>query len=80
MVPYHIVPGDNGDAWVEVRGKKIGQHNSASSYISCNARSETMVEDEETATVRTSPATYPLAIACRSSRNRNETAQRSFLS
>src|SRR3979411_2554778 len=21
-VPYHIVPGDNGDAWVEVRGKK----------------------------------------------------------
>src|ERR1700735_2300415 len=22
MVPYHIVPGDNGDAWVEVRGKK----------------------------------------------------------
>jgi molecular chaperone DnaK (HSP70) len=80
MVPYHIVPGDNGDAWVEVRGKKIGQHNSARSYISCNARSETMVEDEETATARTSPATYPLAIACRSSRNRNGTAQRSFLS
>jgi molecular chaperone DnaK len=22
MVPYHIVPGDNGDAWVEARGKK----------------------------------------------------------
>jgi molecular chaperone DnaK len=22
MVSYHIVPGDNGDAWVEVRGKK----------------------------------------------------------
>ncbi len=22
MVPYHIAPGDNGDAWVEVRGKK----------------------------------------------------------
>jgi molecular chaperone DnaK len=22
MVPYRIVPGDNGDAWVEVRGKK----------------------------------------------------------
>jgi molecular chaperone DnaK len=22
MVPYKIVPGDNGDAWVEVRGKK----------------------------------------------------------
>jgi molecular chaperone DnaK len=22
MVPYHIVRGDNGDAWVEVRGKK----------------------------------------------------------
>jgi len=22
MVPYHIVQGDNGDAWVEVRGKK----------------------------------------------------------
>jgi len=22
MVPYHIVHGDNGDAWVEVRGKK----------------------------------------------------------
>src|SRR6202162_2199554 len=22
MVPYHIGPGDNGDAWVEVRGKK----------------------------------------------------------
>jgi molecular chaperone DnaK len=22
MVPYHIVPGDNGDAWVEVRRKK----------------------------------------------------------
>src|SRR5258708_13790385 len=22
MVPYNIVPGDNGDAWVEVRGKK----------------------------------------------------------
>src|ERR1700737_552613 len=22
MVPYHIVPGDNGDAWVEIRGKK----------------------------------------------------------
>ena len=22
MVPYHIVPGDNGDAWVDVRGKK----------------------------------------------------------
>src|ERR1700716_1375096 len=26
---------------------RIGQHNSARSYISCNARSETMVEDEE---------------------------------
>src|ERR1700724_3564708 len=24
MVPYHIVPGDNGDAWVKVRGKKYG--------------------------------------------------------
>jgi molecular chaperone DnaK len=22
MVPYDIVPGDNGDAWVEIRGKK----------------------------------------------------------
>jgi hypothetical protein len=22
MVPYHIMPGDNGDAWVEIRGKK----------------------------------------------------------
>src|SRR6201996_4930072 len=22
MVPYHIVPGDNGDAWVDIRGKK----------------------------------------------------------
>src|SRR6202158_5872041 len=22
MVPYHIVPGDNGDAWVEIKGKK----------------------------------------------------------
>jgi molecular chaperone DnaK len=22
MVPYHIVSGDNGDAWVEIRGKK----------------------------------------------------------
>src|SRR5205085_12642721 len=22
MVPYHIVRGDNGDAWVEVKGKK----------------------------------------------------------
>src|ERR1700716_3603350 len=22
MVPYHIVPGPNGDAWVEVKGKK----------------------------------------------------------
>jgi molecular chaperone DnaK len=22
MVPYHIVAGDNGDAWIEVRGKK----------------------------------------------------------
>src|SRR3979411_3276283 len=22
MVPYHIVHGDNGDAWVEIRGKK----------------------------------------------------------
>ena len=22
LVPYHIVSGDNGDAWVEVRGKK----------------------------------------------------------
>src|SRR6202043_2921817 len=22
LVPYHIVPGDNGDAWVEARGKK----------------------------------------------------------
>jgi len=22
MVPYHIVPGDNGDAWVEIRSKK----------------------------------------------------------
>jgi molecular chaperone DnaK len=24
MVPYHIVSGDNGDAWVEVKGKKYG--------------------------------------------------------
>ncbi len=23
MVPYRIVPGDNGDAWVESRGKKF---------------------------------------------------------
>ena len=22
MVPYHIIRGDNGDAWVEIRGKK----------------------------------------------------------
>ena len=22
MVPYKIVPGPNGDAWVEVKGKK----------------------------------------------------------
>ena len=22
MVPYRIVPGDNGDAWVDVKGKK----------------------------------------------------------
>ena len=25
MVPYHIVPGDNGDAWVEVRGKQYSK-------------------------------------------------------
>src|SRR3979409_1454374 len=25
LVPYHIVPGDNGDAWVEVRGRKDRQ-------------------------------------------------------
>lgn len=25
MVPYNIVPGPNGDAWVEVRGKKYSQ-------------------------------------------------------
>src|ERR1700704_4362430 len=30
---------------------RIGQHNSARTYISCHAWSETMVEDEETATV-----------------------------
>jgi|SRR5579883_3520380 molecular chaperone DnaK len=25
MVPYRIVRGDNGDAWVEIRGKKYSQ-------------------------------------------------------
>ena len=25
MVPYHIVPGDDGDAWVEVRGKQYSK-------------------------------------------------------
>src|SRR5260370_20772269 len=32
MVPYHIVPGDNGDAWVEVRGKRYSP-NQISAFI-----------------------------------------------
>jgi molecular chaperone DnaK len=32
MVPYKIVPGDNGDAWVEVRGKKYSP-SQISAYI-----------------------------------------------
>jgi molecular chaperone DnaK len=32
MVPYRIVPGDNGDAWVEVRGKKYSP-SQISAYI-----------------------------------------------
>src|SRR5688572_3496119 len=32
MVPYRIVPGDNGDAWVEVKGKKYSP-SQISAYI-----------------------------------------------
>jgi molecular chaperone DnaK len=32
MVPYRIVPGDNGDAWVEVQGRKYGP-SQISAYI-----------------------------------------------
>ena len=57
MVPYKIVKADNGDAWVEVRGKKIAsQEVSAQVLIKMKKTAEDYLGESVTEAVITVPA------------------------
>jgi molecular chaperone DnaK len=59
MVPYHIVSGDNGDAWVEVRGKKYSPSQiSAFILTKMKETAEAYLGDKVTQAVITVPAYF----------------------
>jgi molecular chaperone DnaK len=59
MVPYHVVPGDNGDAWVEVRGKKYSPSQiSAFILTKMKETAEAHLGDKVTQAVITVPAYF----------------------
>jgi molecular chaperone DnaK len=59
MVPYRIVPGDNGDAWVEIRGKKYSP-SQISAFIlqKMKETAEAYLGDKVTQAVITVPAYF----------------------
>lgn len=59
MVPYKIVPGDNGDAWVEVKGKKYSP-SQISAYIlqKMKETAENYLGEKVTQAVITVPAYF----------------------
>jgi molecular chaperone DnaK len=59
LVPYKIVPGDNGDAWVEVRGKKYSP-SQISAFIlqKMKETAESYLGDKVTEAVITVPAYF----------------------
>ena len=59
LMPYKIVKADNGDAWVEVRGKKIAsQEVSAQVLIKMKKTAEDYLGEEVTEAVITVPAYF----------------------
>src|ERR1700726_915680 len=59
MVPYHIVRGDNGDAWVEIRGKKYSpSHISAFILTKMKEPAEAYLGSSVTQAVITVPAYF----------------------
>jgi molecular chaperone DnaK len=59
MVPYHIVKADNGDAWIEVRGKKIAPPEiSAQVLIKMKKTAEDYLGEPVTEAVITVPAYF----------------------
>ena len=59
MVPYHIVSGDNGDAWVEVKGKKYSPSQiSAFILIKMKETAEANLGSKVTQAVITVPAYF----------------------
>src|SRR6202171_2078248 len=59
LMPYKIVKADNGDAWVEVRGKKIGpQQVSAEILRKMKKTAEDYLGEEVTEAVITVPAYF----------------------
>ena len=59
LMPYRIVKADNGDAWVEVRGKKIGsQQVSAEILRKMKKTAEDYLGEEVTEAVITVPAYF----------------------
>jgi molecular chaperone DnaK len=59
MVPYHIVSGDNGDAWVEIRGKKYSPSQiSAFILTKMKETAEAYLGDKVTQAVITVPAYF----------------------
>jgi molecular chaperone DnaK len=59
MVPYRIVPGDNGDAWIEIRGKKYSP-SQISAFIlqKMKETAEAYLADKVTQAVITVPAYF----------------------
>ncbi|MDX1795188.1 MAG: molecular chaperone DnaK [Hydrogenovibrio sp.] len=59
MVPYKIIPADNGDAWVEVDGKKLSpQEVSARTLMKMKKTAEDYLGHEVTEAVITVPAYF----------------------
>ncbi len=59
LVPYHIVPADNGDAWVEVDGKKYApQQISANVLTKMKETAEAYLGEKVTQAVITVPAYF----------------------
>jgi molecular chaperone DnaK len=59
MVPYHIVRGDNGDAWVEIKGKKYSPSQISAFILSkMKETAESFLGDTVTQAVITVPAYF----------------------
>jgi molecular chaperone DnaK len=59
MVPYHIVGGDNGDAWVEIKGKRYSPSQISAFILSkMKETSESYLGDAVTQAVITVPAYF----------------------